>query len=80
MLVEFSRFRSNRLRMETQYRFFIAGVYAQLRDKDRAFLWLEQAYENRDFFLTFVKIDCQMDSLRSDPRFQDLLTRIRLSN
>ena len=59
--------------------FYIAGVYAQLGDKDRAFLWLERAYENRDFFLTFVKVDPQMDALRSDPRFQDLLTRIGLS-
>src|SRR5260370_38833356 len=58
--------------------FYIAGVYAQLGDKDRAFLWLERAYENRDFFLTFVKVDPQMDPLRSDPRFKDLLNRICL--
>ena len=58
--------------------FYIAGVYAQLGDKDNAFLWLERAYENRDFFLTFVKVDPQMDPLRSDPRFKDLLTRIGL--
>jgi TolB-like protein/DNA-binding winged helix-turn-helix (wHTH) protein len=58
--------------------FYIAGVYAQLGDKDRAFLWLERAYENHDFFLTFVKVDPQMDPLRSDPRFKDILTRIGL--
>jgi TolB-like protein/DNA-binding winged helix-turn-helix (wHTH) protein len=56
--------------------FYIAGVYAQLGDKDNAFLWLERAFENRDFFLTFVKVDPQMEPLRSDPRFKDLLTRI----
>ena len=58
--------------------FYVAGVYAQLGDKDNAFLWLERAYENRDFFLTLIKVDPQMDLLRSDPRFQDLLTRIAL--
>ena len=58
--------------------FYIAGVYAQLGDKDNAFLWLERAYENRDFFVTFVNVDPQMDPLRSDPRFTDLLSRIGL--
>jgi len=58
--------------------FYIAGVYAQLGDKGNAFLWLERAYENHDFFLTLIKVDPQMDLLRSDPRFQDLLTRIAL--
>jgi tetratricopeptide (TPR) repeat protein len=58
--------------------FYIAVVYAQLGDKEHAFLWLERAYENRDFFLTNIRVDPQMDPLRSDPRFQDLLTRIGL--
>jgi tetratricopeptide (TPR) repeat protein len=55
---------------------FIAGVYARLGEKDRAFQWLDQGYQNRDFFMTFVKTDPAMDPLRSDPRFAALLKKI----
>ena len=56
--------------------FFIAGVYAKLGDKDRAFAWLEKAYQNRDFFLAYVKMSPYMDPLRSDPRFEAFLKRV----
>src|SRR5262249_29487996 len=46
---------------------FIAGVYARLGERDRAFAWLDLAYENRDFFMTFLQTDPGMDPLRSDP-------------
>ncbi len=39
---------------------------------------LERAYEDRSMMLPFVKIDPQLDSLRSDPRFADLLRRMNL--
>jgi TolB-like protein/DNA-binding winged helix-turn-helix (wHTH) protein len=55
---------------------FIAGAYAGLGDKDRAFRWLDQAYQNRDFFMTFLKSDPTMDPLRSDPRFNALLKKM----
>ncbi len=56
----------------------IATVYAALGDKDQAFAQLEQAYAQRSFFLDFLKVDPELDSLRSDPRFQDLLARMNL--
>lgn len=55
---------------------FIAGVYAQLGERDRAFQWLGEAYQNRDYFVTFIKTDPFMDPLRQDPRFQDMLRRV----
>jgi TolB-like protein/DNA-binding winged helix-turn-helix (wHTH) protein len=55
---------------------FIAGVYAALGEKTRAFQWLDQAYQNRDFFLTFIKTDPAMDPLRSDPRFTAMLKKV----
>jgi len=58
--------------------FFIAGGYAALGDKDRAFNCLEKAYVKRDFFLALLKIDPWMDRLRSDSRFQDMLRRVGL--
>jgi hypothetical protein len=56
----------------------IATVYAALGDKDLAFAQLERAYAQRSFFLDFLKVDPELDSLRSDPRFQDLLRRMNL--
>jgi serine/threonine protein kinase/tetratricopeptide (TPR) repeat protein len=56
----------------------IAAVYAALGDKDQAFAHLEQAYAQRSQFLDFLKFDPELDSLHSDPRFQDLLGRMIL--
>jgi tetratricopeptide (TPR) repeat protein len=56
----------------------IATVYAALGDKDRAFAQLEQAWSQRTQFMAFLKVDPELDSLRSDPRFQNLLVRMNL--
>ena len=53
----------------------VAEVYTRLGDKDRAFLWLERAWDERSGWM-FLKIDPVWDNLRSDPRFADLLRRI----
>jgi tetratricopeptide (TPR) repeat protein len=53
-------------------------VYCGLGDKDQAMAWLEKAYEVRDPWLTGLKVDPIFDSLRSDPRFVDLLHRVGL--
>jgi len=53
-------------------------VYAGLGDKDQAFEWLEKAHANCDDRLVFVMTDPLMDSLGSDPRFQNLARRIGL--
>ncbi len=55
----------------------IALMYAGLGEKDQAIAWLEKAYQERTIFV-FIKVDPSFDNLRSDPRFQDLLRRMRL--
>jgi DNA-binding winged helix-turn-helix (wHTH) protein/TolB-like protein/Tfp pilus assembly protein PilF len=59
--------------------FQIASIYTGLGDKDRAFEWLEKEYAGHDYNLIQVTMDPRNDSLRSDPRFTDLLRRMRLS-
>ena len=56
----------------------IARIYVGLGDRERAFEWLEKGYAGRSDHLTQLKTDPTFDSLRSDPRFADLLRRVRL--
>jgi len=48
-----------------------------LGDKDRAFEWLEKAYEERAGRLVYLKVEHAFDPLRSDPRFGDLVRRLK---
>jgi serine/threonine-protein kinase len=58
----------------------LAEVYAALGETDRAFQWLERAYAlGVDDELTYLKVLPAMDPLRNDPRFSDLLRRMRMA-
>ena len=54
----------------------IAQIYAQLGDKTQALVWLEQAFNQRDSKLTYVKVEPAFDQIRSDPQFQQLVQRL----
>ncbi len=54
----------------------IAIVHVGLGEKDKAFEWLEKAYEERDDWLTSLKVEPWLDPLRSDLRFHSLLHRM----
>ena len=56
----------------------VAAIYTGLGEKDQAFKWLERANEERDVWLMNLKVDPVFARLRSDKRFQDLLTRAGL--
>jgi tetratricopeptide (TPR) repeat protein len=56
----------------------LALAYAGLGAKDRAFELLEQAYREHSSWLSHLKIDRRMDSIRDDPRFQSLQNRVGL--
>ncbi|HET9742891.1 MAG TPA: protein kinase [Terriglobales bacterium] len=57
---------------------WIARVYAALGEKDAAFSWLERAYTERSPQMEFIAVDPRLDSLRSDPRFNVLLRKMKL--
>ena len=56
----------------------IAIIYGGLGEKDQAFKWLRQAYEERNGLIVYLKFDPIFKSLRTDPRFADLLQCIGL--
>ena len=56
----------------------LAIVYGGLGEKDKAFEFLQKAYEDRTDALTSMNVDPGMDSLRSDPRFGEMLKKVGL--
>jgi TolB-like protein/DNA-binding winged helix-turn-helix (wHTH) protein/Tfp pilus assembly protein PilF len=55
----------------------LAVRYAAVGEKELAFEWMEKAYTERDAMLALLNTDPACDSLRSDPRFGNLLRRIQ---
>ncbi len=58
--------------------FELANLYAQLGEKDRSFDWLNAAYQEHDFMLVSLRTSYGLDSLRSDPRYAELVRKIGL--
>jgi TolB-like protein len=54
----------------------LARVYVGLGEADSAMFWLERAYEDRTYAVVWIRNDPLMETLRSDPRFQDLVRRL----
>ena len=55
---------------------FVASIYGYAGDKDKAFIWLEKAYDVQDGVDGLR--EPKWDPLRSDPRFTDLMHRVGL--
>ncbi len=56
-----------------------AMIHTFLGDKEEALDNLEKAYESNAFMLVFVKADPVFDSLRSEPRYQEVLQKMNLA-
>ena len=54
----------------------VAIAYTYAGDKDKAFLWLDRAFDERSFGIAYLRVDPTFDSLHSDVRFQNLLRRM----
>ena len=56
----------------------LASYFAVANDPHRALDWLERAYAERDGAMVWIKVHPRLDPLRQEPRFRDLLVRMRL--
>ena len=58
--------------------YFIAWLYLKFGQKDKAFEWLERAYDEHDQWIIVIKVDPKFDNLHSEPRFTALLKKVGL--
>jgi tetratricopeptide (TPR) repeat protein len=56
----------------------VALIYAGLAETDNALAWLDRAVAQHDLFLAWMNVEPMFDSVRSDPRFAELVRRIGL--
>lgn len=60
--------------------YYIALIHLALDEREHALDYLEKAYDERDGSLPLIKVDRRLDALRDDLHFQNLLTRLNLSD
>jgi tetratricopeptide (TPR) repeat protein len=58
--------------------FDIAVIYVGLGAMSSTFAWLDKAYEDHSTWLFLIKVDPRFDAIRDDPRFRDLLRRMKI--
>jgi len=56
----------------------IAALYFILGENDEGFIWLDKAYEARDYWLAFLKIEPTLNRPSADPRYQEMLRKVGL--
>ena len=56
--------------------YFLARAYTALGKKEKALTFLEMGYREKAPLMVWLKVDSLLDSLRPEPRFQDLLRRM----
>ena len=59
--------------------FSIAEGYMRLGQKEKSFEWLERAYEEHDSGLVSIAVEPMFDPVRAEPRFKDIVRRMKLS-
>jgi serine/threonine protein kinase/tetratricopeptide (TPR) repeat protein len=58
----------------------IAQAYVRMDEKEKTFEWLQKAFEEHDSGLVSVAVEPIFQPVRSDPRFKDLVKRMKLAN
>jgi len=67
-----------RRRQEKINDYFLAFFYAQSRNRDKSFEFLNRAIDLHTPAVSYIMVDPRLDNLRSDPRFQSALARINI--
>jgi|GEM_PF-6864291 len=70
----------NKLKTAKEYvsPFELATLYLGLGDKEAALESLESAYRAHDYQMQYLKVDSHFDALRSEARFQALMSKVGL--
>ncbi|HSI87536.1 MAG TPA: hypothetical protein VK918_00645 [Pyrinomonadaceae bacterium] len=61
-------------------RYVQATRFASIGEKDTALLMLEQAIDEREGFVSLIRVDPRLESLRGDPRFDELVKKAGFRN
>ena len=65
---------------QTVSSYVFARGYAALGDKEKALAKLEEGYQERASLMHVLRVDPNFDELRSEPRFQEVLRKMKLAN
>ena len=58
---------------------FIGFIYGALKEMDKAFEWLDKAFEDKDGMLVYVHVEPAFEVFKDDPRFEEYVKRIQSS-
>lgn len=72
------RERVNRFEKGNEIYFHGAAHNALIGNKDQAFEYLEKSFRRREWGIHLLQVDPRLDSLRGDPRFNELVRRVGL--
>lgn len=74
-----SHFQELEGRLDPQHKnYYAATMFAAVGETDKAFTALENALQNHDPFMAYLGADIKLESLRSDPRYRELLRRMKI--
>ena len=64
--------------LKTQYScaYEVGVVYLELGDKEKAFKYFNDAYEQRADCIPLLKVDPRLDPIHTDPRYQELMRKV----
>jgi len=51
-------------------------LYAQMRETDLAFEWLDKVYQDHEVEMYWLKVEPPFEPLRSDPRWEEMLNKV----
>jgi tetratricopeptide (TPR) repeat protein len=57
--------------------YYVALVYTRLGEKAKALDWLERGFERRDTTMVSLAVDPRLDTLRAEPRFEELVRKMK---